>query len=77
MTKKVGVLEPRLFLLKHVHAPIRLMPALPPFLVFDLDDTLLDCSAGGRRFLLEFFLEYAPRFGAPEKQLSTAHLYRC
>ena len=49
------------------------MVALPPFLLFDLDDTLLDYSASGRQCWQELFLEYAPRFGISEEQLSTAH----
>ena len=48
------------------------MSALPPFLLFDLDDTLLDYSASGRRCWQELFLEYAPRFGVAVEQLSTA-----
>jgi putative hydrolase of the HAD superfamily len=49
------------------------MPDLPPFLLFDLDDTLLDYSDSGRRCWQELFLEYAPRFGVAVEQLSTAH----
>ena len=48
------------------------MSALPPFLLFDLDDTLLDYSASGRRCWQELFLEYAPRFGVAVERLSTA-----
>jgi putative hydrolase of the HAD superfamily len=48
------------------------MSSLPPFLLFDLDDTLLDYSASGRRCWQELFLEYAPRFGVDVEQLSTA-----
>jgi putative hydrolase of the HAD superfamily len=59
--------------LRAVHATIRLMSALPPFLLFDLDDTLLDYSASGRQCWQELFLEYAVRFGVSEQQLSTAH----
>ena len=56
-----------------IHAKIHLMSALPPFLLFDLDDTLLDYSASGRRCWQQLFLEYAPRFGVAIDQLSTTH----
>ncbi len=49
------------------------MSTLPPFLFFDLDDTLLDYSASGRQCWQELFLEYAPRFGVSVEQLSSAH----
>ena len=49
------------------------MYTLPPFLLFDLDDTLLDYSASGRKCWQELFLEFAPRFGVPVEQLSSAH----
>jgi putative hydrolase of the HAD superfamily len=49
------------------------MSTLPPFLFFDLDDTLLDYSASGRQCWQELFLEYAPHFGVSVEQLSTAH----
>lgn len=49
------------------------MYTLPPFLLFDLDDTLLDYSASGRQCWQELFLEYAPRFGVSVEQLSNAH----
>jgi putative hydrolase of the HAD superfamily len=48
------------------------MSDLPPFLLFDLDDTLLDYSASGRQCWQELFLEYAPRFGVAVELLSTA-----
>ena len=49
------------------------MYTLPPFLLFDLDDTLLDYTASGRKCWQELFLEYAPRFGVPVEQLASAH----
>jgi HAD superfamily hydrolase (TIGR01509 family) len=62
-----------MLLLSPVNAIIHLMYTLPPYLLFDLDDTLLDYSAGGRRCWQELFLEFAPRFGVMMEQLSTAH----
>jgi|WetSurMetagenome_2_1015567.scaffolds.fasta_scaffold10298_7 putative hydrolase of the HAD superfamily len=56
-----------------VHAKMQRMPALPPYLFFDLDDTLLDYSASGRRCWQELFLEYAPRFGVTVEQLTFTH----
>jgi putative hydrolase of the HAD superfamily len=50
------------------------MSTLPPYLLFDLDDTLIDYSASGSRCWQELFLEYAPRFGVTVEQLSNAHL---
>jgi putative hydrolase of the HAD superfamily len=50
------------------------MFTLPPYLLFDLDDTLIDYSATGSRCWQELFLEYAPRFGVTVEQLSNAHL---
>ena len=55
------------------HDKIRLMSALPLYLLFDLDDTLLDYSASGRRCWQELFLEYAPRFGVTVEQFASAH----
>jgi len=49
------------------------MSILPPFLLFDLDDTLLDYSASGRQCWQEIFLEFAPRFGVSVEQLANAH----
>jgi putative hydrolase of the HAD superfamily len=49
-----------------------MMPALPPFLLFDLDDTLLDYTASGRRCWQALFQEYAARFGVEVEQLSAA-----
>jgi HAD superfamily hydrolase (TIGR01549 family) len=49
------------------------MVTLPPFLFFDLDDTLLDYTASGRRCWQELFPEYARRFGVSAEQLATAH----
>jgi putative hydrolase of the HAD superfamily len=49
------------------------MPTLPPFLCFDLDDTLLDYSASGRQCWQELFIEYALRLGMSVEQLSTTH----
>ena len=49
------------------------MPTLPPFLLFDLDDTLLDYSASGRQCWQELFREFAPQFGISEARLASAH----
>ena len=49
------------------------MPVLPPFLIFDMDDTLLDYSGSGHQCWQELFLEYAPRFDVSFEQLATAH----
>jgi putative hydrolase of the HAD superfamily len=50
-----------------------MMYVLPPFLLFDLDDTLLDYTASGQKCWRELFLEFAPRFGVPVEQLASAH----
>jgi putative hydrolase of the HAD superfamily len=49
------------------------MYTLPSFLLFDLDDTLLDYTESGRTCWQELFLEYAPRFGVTVEQLTRAH----
>jgi putative hydrolase of the HAD superfamily len=49
------------------------MYTLPPFLLFDMDDTLLDYSASGRQCWDELFREFAPRFGVSVEQLAGAH----
>jgi putative hydrolase of the HAD superfamily len=56
-----------------VHTKNCLMFTLPSYLLFDLDDTLLDYSASGRRCWQELFLEYAPRFRVTVEQLASAH----
>jgi len=43
---------------------------LPPFLLFDLDDTLLDYTASGRQCWQELYIEYAPRFGVSVERLA-------
>jgi putative hydrolase of the HAD superfamily len=50
-----------------------MMHALPPFLLFDLDDTLVDYTASGRRCWQELFREYAAHFGVEVEQLSAVH----
>jgi len=47
------------------------MSGLPPFLLLDLDDTLLDYSASGRRCWRDLCGEYAPRFGVNVERLQT------
>jgi putative hydrolase of the HAD superfamily len=47
------------------------MQALPSFILFDLDDTLLDYSASGARCWQALCLEYAPRFGVAVELLAT------
>ena len=47
------------------------MPTLPPVILFDLDDTLLDYSTSGNQCWQEICLEYAPHFGVSAEQLST------
>jgi putative hydrolase of the HAD superfamily len=47
------------------------MNTLPPFLLFDLDDTLLDYSASGGQCWQEICQEYAHRLGVEVDRLST------
>lgn len=48
------------------------MSCLPPFILFDLDDTILDYSLSGRLCWEELFREYAPRFGVETDRLRDA-----
>lgn len=48
------------------------MSRLPPFILFDLDDTILDYSLSGRLCWEELFQEYAPRFKVETDRLRDA-----
>ena len=56
------------------------MPILPSFILFDLDDTILDYTASGRRCWQELCHSYGPRLGLDPEQLlaalqQTSHWY--
>jgi HAD superfamily hydrolase (TIGR01549 family) len=45
---------------------------IPPFLVLDLDDTILDYNSTGEAVWKRLFMDFAPRMGIPVEQLQKA-----